>query len=231
MSRFLIAFSFVASLTSAAAADRIAPVQHFAQPPTAGASAEAAQLRIAPRPSRDVTRAQVRAKLASNRAANLARFRAYQRKGMFPSNTYTGEKLNVWRDEDGHFCAAATIIRMSGQTALVDRVAEQTNFIRLADVKQGALMDWILTSGFTQGEIAAIQEPMMPVTRNPIYVPEPGEPVNVEPDMRSVENQRLMKVYKQVERMLVKNQKASLELAVDRLMAHRELAAQLVYNG
>jgi hypothetical protein len=228
MSRFLIAFSFVASLTSSAAA------QHFAQPPgavEAAAPIAEASLRIAPRPSRDVTRAQVRAKLVANRAANLARFRAYQRKGMFPSNTYTGEKLNVWRDEDGHFCAAATIIRMSGQTALVDRVAEQTNFIRLADVKQGPLMDWILTSGFTQAEIAAIQEPMMPVTRDPIYIPEPGEPVNVEPDLRSVENQRLMKVYKQVDRMLVKNQKASLELAVDRLMAHPELAAQLVYNG
>jgi len=225
MSRFLIAFSFVASLASSAGADRISPTAHFAQPPPSVVSE--AQLRIAP-PRNPVTRDAVRAKLAANRAANLARFRAYQRGGVFPSNTYTDSKLNVWQDENGHFCAAATIIRMSGQTALVDKVAEQTNFIRLADVTQGPLMDWILTSGLTQDEIAAIQEPMMPVGRNPIYQPEPGEPVYVDADMRAAENQRLIKKYKQVDRMLVKNQRASLERAVDRLMAHPELASQLV---
>ena len=68
-------------------------------------------------------------------------------------------------------CAAATIIKMSGQDALVNRVAEQNNFVRLADVEQGPLMDWILTSGFTQDEIAAIQEPFMPVTDAPVLEP------------------------------------------------------------
>jgi len=212
MSRFLIAFSFVASLTGSAMAEG-----HFAQPPVPAVSE--AQLRVAPH--FEVTRAQVRAKLVAQRAANLARFRTYQRGGVFPSNTYSDQKLNVWRDEDGHFCAAATIIRMSGLTDLVDRVAEQSNFIRLADVKQGPLMDWILTSGFTQDEIAAIQEPMMPVVTDPV------EPV-VDPQMRTVENARLIKKYKQVDRMLVKNQRASLERAVDRLMARPALAAQLV---
>jgi hypothetical protein len=226
MSRFIIAFSFVASLTSAAAADRIAPVQHFAQPPVAEAS-----MRVAPHPERQVTREQVLAKLAANRSANLARFRAYQRKGVFPSNTYTADKLNVWRDVNGHFCAAATIIRMSGQTALVDRVAEQNNFIRLADVKQGPLMDWILTSGFTQDEIAAIQEPMMPVSRDPLYVPDPGDPIRIDPEMRTTENQRLITKYKQVDRLLVKNRKANLELAADRMLAHPELAARFLFDS
>jgi hypothetical protein len=211
MSRFLIAFSFVTSLTGSAMAEG-----HFAQPPVPAAAE--AQLRVAPHFK--VSRSAVRAKLIANRTANLDRFRIYQRGGVFPSNTYSDGKLNVWRDDNGHFCAAATIIRMSGMTELVDRVAEQSNFIRLADVKQGPLMDWILTSGLTQDEIAAIQEPMMPVVR------EPYEPVD--PDMRTVENQRLIKKYKQVDRMLVKNQRASIELAVDRLMAHPALAAQLV---
>jgi len=211
MSRFLIAFSFVASLTGSAMAEG-----HFAQPPVPAA----AELRVAPH--FEVSRSAVRAKLIAQRAANLDRFRIYQRGGVFPSNTYSDTKLNVWRDSAGHFCAAATIIRMSGLTDLVERVAEQNNFIRLADVKQGPLMDWILTSGFTQDEIAAIQEPFEPVVRRP------REPV--EPDMRTVEDQRLIKKYKQVDRMLVKNQKASIELAVDRLMAHPALAAQLVHS-
>ena len=85
----------------------------------------------------------------------------------------------------------------------------------------GPVMDWILTSGLTQDEIAAIQEPFMPVYQE--------QPV-VEPKLRAAENARLIKKYKQVTAMIVKNQKKSLELAVDRLMKNQELAWKLV-NG
>jgi hypothetical protein len=217
MSRWLISASLIASLATFATADRV--TQHrFAQPPSS------AQVRVAPEPQLD--RDVVRAQLVANRSANLARFRAYQKKGIFPSNTMSDRRLNVWRDDQGHLCAAATIIRASGQVALVDKVAEQSNFIRLADVEDGPLMDWILTSGFTQDEIAAIQEPFEPVSRQPVF--EPEQPTPVDPDMRSAENQRLMAKYRQVDAMLVKNQKKSIELAVDRLMAHPDLAAQLL---
>jgi hypothetical protein len=228
MSRLLIAFSIVASLGSLASADRIStPPQRFAQPPSEGRvePAPVAPHVVAPRPRFD--RATLRAKLAEQRAANLARFRAYQQKGVFPSNTFKPGKLNVWLDNDGHYCAAATIIRMSGQVELVDKVAEQNNFIRLIDVKQGPLMQWILTSGFTQEEIAAIQEPMDIVTDDPSL--DPAEPARVNPRMRMVENQRLIKKYKDVDAMLVKNARASLDVAVDRLMKHQELAWQFSY--
>ena len=168
-----------------------------------------------------VDRDAVRAKLVEQRAANLARFRSYYRGKVYPSNVYKPGELNVWRDEDGHFCAAATIIRSSGEVALVDKVAEQSNFIRLADVKQGPLMDWILTSGFTQEEIVMIQKPFNPVTVKP--------PV-IDPSLRAKETARLLKVYKDVDAKLVKAQQLSLERAVDRLMAHPELAQQLL-NG
>jgi len=221
MSRLLIAASLITAFTSFASADRIAP--RFAQPPpSAGAPESRADM-----PMPMATRAQVRAQLAANRAANLQRFRAYQQAGVFPSNTYQPGKLNVWHDEAGHFCAAATIIRASGQIALVDRVAEQSNFIRLADVKQGPVMDWILTSGFTQDEIAAIQEPFMPVYRD--REPEPQrKPRIVDTGLRSREDARLRAKYKQVEARIVKNQKASLDAATDRLMKNPVLAAKLV---
>jgi hypothetical protein len=168
MSRFMIIASLVFGLSSVATASEA----RFAQPPGAVAAEAAdratadpipAQLRIMPR--RVLDRATVRAALAKARATNLAGFRVYQKKGVFPNNTFKPGKLNVWLDEDGNFCAAATIIKMSGMDDLVHKVAEQNNFIRLADVKQGPLMDWILTSGLTQDEIAAIQEPFMPVRR------------------------------------------------------------------
>ncbi|MGE5184098.1 MAG: hypothetical protein ACM31C_18640, partial [Acidobacteriota bacterium] len=194
-SRFALATSFVLALSSFASADRAyAPPAHFAEPPAAGLMAP-----VEAQP-RALDRASVRAALAHVRASNLAAFRAYQQKGVFPSNTFEAKTLNVWRDRDGHLCAAATIIDASGQHDLVARVADQSNFIRLADVRQGPLMDWILTSGFTQDEIAAIQEPFMPVAK-------PRMPV--EPDLRTAEDARLRAKYKAVTRMLVANEKHS----------------------
>lgn len=228
MSRLAIASVLFAvtslSLTPVSHADQ--PVR-FAQPPHAQPFVQdRAEVPDMPPSMRApvLDRDTVRAALLQARKANLARFRAYQKKGVFPSNTFGDGKLNVWRDDAGHFCAAATLILMSGNDDLVTRVAEQNNFIRLADVKQGPLMDWILTSGFTQAEIAAIQEPFMDVR-------EPSEPTLavVDPALRAAEDARLKAKYKQVDRMLVKNQNKSLDLAVDRLMKNQTLAWSVVH--
>jgi hypothetical protein len=185
---------------------------------------EPAGLRVAPH--RMLDRATVRAALVQARATNLASFRAYQQKGVFPSNSYKPGKLNVWLDEDGHFCAAATIIKMSGQDALVTKVAEQNNFIRLATVKQGPLMDWILMSGFTQAEIAMIQEPFMPVVDDPAVAP--PQPILVNNKLRKAEDARLRATYKRVDRQLVGERNKSLDKATDLLMKHPNLAWQLI---
>lgn len=86
-----------------------------------------------------IDRVALRAALARARATNVAAFRAYARRGVFPSNVYKPGALNVWRDEHGHLCAAATIIDQSGQHELVQRVAKDNDFIRLADVTDGPL--------------------------------------------------------------------------------------------
>jgi hypothetical protein len=226
MSKFLIAASLLfAFSTSATAADG-----RFAQPPPAtklavndGAPAPHADImQVAPRRVRVLDRASVRAALAQARANSLASFRLYQQKGVFPSNTYKPGKLNVWLDEDGNFCAAATIIKLSGQDDLVNKIAEQNNFIRLADVKQGPLMSWILTSGLTQDEIAAIQEPFMDVSDR-----EPSQPMLVDAKLRQAEDARLRAKYRRVEQQIVKNASKSLDLATDRLMKNPALAWSL----
>jgi hypothetical protein len=219
MSRLLIAASLIAAITTTAFADQ----RFAAPPPDVVADSRPADMEYPVESQMRVVmdRQTVRTKLAAQRAANLARFRAYQQGGVFPSNTFDTRKLNVWMDADGHLCAAATIINASGQTDLVQQVAEQTNFIRLAAVKQGPLMDWILTSGLTQDEIAAIQEPFMPVTR---------QQPEIDPKLRAAETARLIKKYKAVDAMIVRNAKKSLDLAVDRLMKRQDLAWNLV-NG
>lgn len=225
--RLFVVASLMTAFTSFASADA-----RFSQPPpgdTRIAQVDpwepAADL---PRPHVVVDRANVRAKLAANRTLNVRRFQAYQSAGVFPSNTYTKDKLNVWLDEQGHFCAAATIIRNSGDVALVDSIAEQNNFIRLADVRQGALMDWILTSGFTQSEIAAIQEPFIGVGGQV----EPMRPVvAVDPGLRKREDARLIAKYKQVEAQIAKATAASLDAATDRLMKNPALADKFLNDG
>jgi hypothetical protein len=170
-----------------------------------------------PGPATTIDRAAVKAALAKQRAINLAAFRAYQDTGLFPHNFVKGGALNVWLDQEGHLCAAATLIANTNPD-LAMSVAPINDFIRLADVKDGALMDWMLTSGFTQEEIVAIQEPFMGKM----------EP-DVQPDPRRLaEDARLMKRYAQVTQQLVKARKVSLERAVDRLMANPTLAASLL---
>ncbi len=215
MTRLALSFALLASLATASLAHRAPPphMQPYSEPQ-------------ALMPRRALTREAVQRALAAARERNLAAFRAYVKAGVFPSNVYKPGALNVWRDQDGHYCAAATIIRMSGQTALVAKVADQNNFIRLADVTQGPLMDWILTSGFTQDEIVSIQKPFSPVTHHPQI--EPAKPIVVDADLRKAEDARLRAKYARIDKQIVAHDKQSLELATDRLMKHPQLAWQLV---
>jgi hypothetical protein len=210
MSRFLLASLALSAVSSMASAQAASP-DHFAEPPHAA--------------SLTPDRSTVRAALATARARNLAEFRAYQQRGVFPSNTFADRKLNVWRDTDGHLCAAATIIDHSGQHELVQRIADQSNFIRLGDVDRGPLMDWMLTSGFTQQEIAAIQEPFMPVAEPAV---EPATPQIVDARRRSDEDRRLRSRYVVITRQLERDETRSLDVATDRLLAHPQLALALV---
>lgn len=202
-----------------------------------------------PAPARDVplaapSRADVRAALLALRTKNLASFRAYWKGGIYPSNVYSNKLLNVWRDEDGHFCAAATIMVKSGNEALAIKLAEDNNFIRLADVEQGPVMDWILTSGFTQEELVSIQKPFMGVAKRPIaptegspswagstqpaaYPLQPMKPV-IDARLRKAETARLLAKYKVVDKQLSAKAKASVDLAVDRLMQQPALAWRIV---
>ena len=172
----------------------------------------------------------VRSALAAARQANLAAFHTYRTGGVFPHNTYAPGKLNVWTDAEGHICAAATIIKMSGDAALVDQTARTNNFVRLMDVKDGALMNWILTSGLTQREIATIQEPFM----------EMPDPVTIRAEARSAarvaaarkrEDARLAKKYAAIEAMIAANNEASLDIATAIILKQPALARALLSRG
>ena len=233
MSRLAFKLSLALALSSFAttALAPAASARSFARAPEVAADKVAedppvSSLRIAPPV---VDRAAVRAKLLANRRANHARFHAYRIAGVYPSNVFTNSLANIWQDQQGHYCAAATIIRASGQVALVEQIAEDNNFFRIVDVTQGPVMDWILTSGLTQAELVMIQKPFMPVTKRPEL--DPTTTIAIDPKLRAAETRRLARLYRVIEQKLIKNQRANLELAVDRLMRQPHLAKQLLESS
>ena len=161
------------------------------------------------------SRAAVRSALAARRAHNLAAFRAYAKAGVYPHNFVRPGPLNVWRDADGHLCAAATMIDRDGKHDLVADTATKANHIRLLDVTDGALLDWMLTSGLTIEEIDRIQAPAM-------------APVEPQRDWRKDEDARLRVSYAATDRWLADHANAGLDTATDRLMASPVLAGRLL---
>ena len=164
-----------------------------------------------------VNAADVRAALARRRVHNVAAFHAYASAGIYPHNFVRPGPLNVWRDAEGHLCAAATMIDSDGKHELVGDIASSDNHIRLLDVTDGPLMSWMLTSGLTIEEIDRIQKP----------APMPN-PSALKPDWRKDADQTLATSYRETEQFLAQHQKAGLDDATDRLMANPELARQLL---
>ncbi|MFT3699494.1 MAG: hypothetical protein QM831_40470 [Kofleriaceae bacterium] len=175
-----------------------------------------------------VDRADLRRALAEQRKLNLKNFHAYRRKGVYPHNSYQEGLLNVWKDADNHLCAVATLIHDGGDQDLVDAVATAENFVKTADLQTGPLMDWVLTSGFTQEEIVMIQQP----TEEDVRMMEAMERAEARKIKRAIarEDRRLAKIYRQVEDTLKADRisDAGLDLATARLADHPDLAAKLI---
>lgn len=170
--------------------------------------------RIKPHPEMTL-RAKVRSHLATQRQIQVSRLAAYSAKGIFPRNTVATGLLNVFVDDAGNLCAAANLIALSGNRALVAKTAKRDNFIRLVNVKKGALLDWMLMSGLTVEEIDRIQEPYM------------GMPMEPEPSVIAAETRRLQLHFNRVLAELSRNTEASLDAATDRVMKRLDLVAKI----
>ncbi len=240
----LSSLAFIGSLSLAITPAQAKRAANFEQP-SVGAQADMPFEPTAPRPMPPAQpdAAVLRTVLETRRAANLASFHAYAVAGEFPSNVYQNRMLNVWKDTNGHPCAVANMVIKSGSPGLFDQVAETDNFVRVANVKQGELFDWILTSGFTKEELALIQRPFRPVAQKPKpvrpidrskFATPPGShvtqdravavPPAIDVDKKAADVARLIKAYAVIEAKLNANSKRSIELAVKRLMADRDLA-------
>ncbi|MDB4959568.1 MAG: hypothetical protein JWO36_7137 [Myxococcales bacterium] len=100
----------------------------------------------------------LRSELAARRAIQIERLHDYRVAGEFPMDG--GFPASVFIDAAGRQCPMAALIAQSGHEALVDEVARKNNELRLADVHEGPLVDWILESGLTKDEVVEIQGAM-----------------------------------------------------------------------
>ena len=116
------------------------------------------------------------------------------------------------------------MIWASGARDLVTQVAADDNAIRLATVTAGPLLDWIVTSGLTHDEVVLIQRPFIGRPGGPPR-PLPGRPLV---DWRLAADRALRVKYDAILRELERSRAASLDAAVDALVAHPELVASLL---
>lgn len=109
---------------------------------------------VTPEPTTSTT-----AELAGRRAQLIGWLHDYQVAGTYPTDAL-GMPRSVFVDDRGVRCPMAELIWRSGHPDLVEAVAKENNEVRLADVKDGPLKDWMDGSGLTVEEIAMVQGAM-----------------------------------------------------------------------
>jgi hypothetical protein len=185
-------------------------------------SVDARSFAAAPRAAAEQVEATQRARLkkilAKRRDRNVKAFQTYAAKQQYPENHIVDGEINIWIDGQGRRCAAAQMIWASGAKALVEQQAADDNFIRLANVTEGPLMDWILTSGLTHDEVVLIQRPFA----RPLHGVAPLV------DSRDAIRAEMSRKYQGIVAELARTTDDSLDGAVDALMEHPDLVAKVL---
>lgn len=97
--------------------------------------------------------------LAARRAQLIGWLHDYYEAGQYPTDE-AGQPQSVFVDARGVRCPMAELIYRSGHPELVEAVAREHNAVRLAEVTDGPLHDWMVGSGLTLDEISLVQGAM-----------------------------------------------------------------------
>jgi hypothetical protein len=178
----------------------------------------------------DDVRASLRSELRAHRQTEIARLHAYAESGEFPHNYDSRGANHIFRDAEGRLCAVANLVHLDGRDDLVDEVVRTKNDLVVADVHDGPLYGWMLSTGLTQEELAHIQvpSPRMWRARSVAKAP-PAPPLEVAvkaADTVPAEEQMRAEVralFGRIGAELVEASDKSLELAVDRLLLDRRV--------
>ena len=120
-----------------------------------------------PAPRAEYPPPSVRELLRENRQLNLAWLKLYADRGEFPINDDPSSgTIPFFLDGRGTACAVAHLMRQAGLESEVQRIARDDNHVRIGDVEDGPVLDWIVVSGLTREECAWIQ----PSYRRPVRI-------------------------------------------------------------
>lgn len=87
----------------------------------------------------------------------LDHLRAYRRRGEFPRNRVVPGRTPCFLGSDGTPCAVAALLLADGRDDLVSEVAETENTVRIEDLDDGPVVEWLADHGLTRAEAARIQ--------------------------------------------------------------------------
>jgi hypothetical protein len=169
----------------------------------------------------DIDRTAIHDRLAQKRAHQIAELTTYAARAEFPHNLAQPTGTHIFRDDAGRLCAVANLVHRDGHDDLVEVTAREHNDLAMADVHDGPMLEWILTSGLTQEEIVRIQIPAPSLMHiEPIH---PSAPMPVAANDRSTEarmNETVAKHIEQVRDELFAHTGQSLEIATERFLTH-----------
>ena len=165
----------------------------------------------------------VRADLAEQRRAALAFVHRYRLAGAFAHNTFAATAVQLWRDRDGRWDVVAGWMSESIGAELTQRIADQDNFMHIADVTDGPIADWILTSGFTREELARLQFVLAPVAKVGA-ADDPAAPIQIDDRLRQAADKQVAAALTRLERQLRAGTAASLKVQAGRLIKHDSVA-------
>ena len=150
---------------------------------------------------------RLRAVLSEQREHMIGRLHDYWTRGDFVQNPDPkGGPGNFILDDRGKPCPLASIIIESGRRDLVYEAARTNNNVKIVDLHDGPVLDWILSSGLTQEECVLIQRPS-----------KSGEAAA--PIVRRQESERLAAQLSEVEQTLRASTERSLNVALKRLQS------------
>jgi hypothetical protein len=148
-----------------------------------------------------------REKLGAQRERMIRRLHAYWTAGDFVQNPDPGGGPGHFiLDARGKPCPLASIIERSGRGDLVEEAARKNNNVKVVDLRDGPILEWILQSGLTQEECVLIQRPSLS-----------GE--DISRAKREEQRKRLREDLARVERTLRESTENSLTISVKRMMA------------
>lgn len=157
------------------------------------------------RPGSDLLRT-----LRTRRETQIARVDRYRRRGVFPQNVdFAGERVPYFVDHRGVACAVANLMIEDGRGSDVTTISAANNQVRVMDVSEGPLVEWVIGSGLLKEEAARIQ-PGYDFMR-----PTP------EPDMNMVDRRRIREHLGVVLAELRRDTETNLAIAVDRFQRSR----------